>query len=666
MLTRLPFTLPSAHVSTASAETTALDVDTGGYDVMIGGHGFRLATDQQFSYQRMTEPTTVRRFDNSMEPGEQSLSPLPWIKSQSSFHGGAGQLNLEQGLTAFQYQQEQVEQIRYDTSIGIDCWTPGVVKRLPDTKFTALASTASVMITASKGGVDYAVIGGAGKLVQVAWTTGPDNTPTITNIDLTGGVFGGAANCTVKSLTTDGVNYYALIQLTAAGSDPTIRSYVVSGSVDSAAAPTLRYKDTTLLAGLIGWSKARLIGALGASVYELSTTAANVVLPTAKYTHPSAGATYTAVSESPGGVLVAAIVGMQSTILELSLDTSGNTPTLGGGTTVGTMPPGETIYSLDFYLGSFLGIGSSLGLRIATFDTYTGGLKQGPLSVVTTQPVISLTGRDRFIYAGFTNQQADGKTGLVRLDLSMIVDASGRMAYAPDLRPPTTATTGLGSVVGVSLLPKANRVVFVTPEGVHVEGAGPGTDGDAWLRTSRIRYDTTELKLFTLGRIHGTLDVATISILGITPFQSDVNLGSYGFVTGGDPGEFGLVDGLHEWLQLKFTLAGAACELRSYQVKALPAPQRQHLITFTVNCFRNETDRFGLDVTDPEQPRTRYENVRDLEALGDEVRFVEFTNSGAVAEVVVIDQLAFQSFSRPNIEDDFGGYITFKLRTTGG
>jgi hypothetical protein len=43
---------------------------------------------------------------------------------------------------------------------------------------------------------------------------------------------------------------------------------------------------------------------------------------------------------------------------------------------------------------------------------------------------------------------------------------------------------------------------------------------------------------------------------------------------------------------------------------------------------------------------------------------VEFTNSGSVAQLVVIDDLAYQSFSPPSIEDDFGGYITFKLRAT--
>ena len=190
-------------------------------------------------------------------------------------------------------------------------------------------------------------------------------------------------------------------------------------------------------------------------------------------------------------------------------------------------------------------------------------------------------------------------------------------------------------------------------------------DGDAWLRTSRVRFNTAELKLFKLGRIHGTLDVANIQVTGIVPFVAgEVSLGTFGFLTSGDPGEFRLPSGLNEWIQLKFDLQGAACVFSGYQVKAYPAAKPQEIITLTAICFQNETDRFGLDVTDPETPRARYNNIRDLQQQGSETRFVEFTNSGATAQLVIIDSIAFQAFNRPNIEDDFGGYITLRMRTT--
>lgn len=663
----LPLKLPSAYKLLAGSSVVPSDVDVGGYDFMVGGHGFRLATDTQFAYVRSTEPTTVHRFDTSLEPGEQTLSPIPWVKAQSSFHGGAGQLNLEQGFTAFQFQQEQVEHVRFDTSLGIDCWTPGQVKRLPDTYLYALGFTPSSVITATSGGIDYAIAGGAGKLAQVAWLSGPDAAPTITNIDLTSAIFGGAANCNVTSITTDGANYYAVVQLTSVGSTAGVFTIIARGSVASSAAPTAAYDcpAAAQIPSVVGWAKSRLVGAIGVSLYELSATAAaHTALPGPKYTHPVSAWAWSAISESPNGILAAGAAGAQSRILELTLDTAGATPTLTGGTSVAVLPIGETVTVMGSILGSFLAIGTTAGVRIASFDTYSGALKYGPRSLESTQPVNGITARDRFVYAGYSNQQADGKTGIACIDLSLTVDAGGRLAWAPGLRPPTTATTGQGAVVAVGTLPLSTRLMFITAEGIHVEGSGPGTDGLAWLRTSRIRYSTAELKLFKLGRLHGTLDVANIQITGIAPFKSDTNCGTFGFLASGNPGEFGLPSGLNEWIQLKFSLQGSACVLNSYQVKAIPAPKRQHVVTLTANCFTNEVDRFGLAVTDPETPRRRFQNVEDIEAIGDEVRFVEFTNLGSVATLVVIDQLAFQSFSRPNIEDDTGGYITFKMRMT--
>lgn len=854
----LPLTLPAAYKLKAGQQPATSDVDTGGYDVLIGGIGFRLATDQQFPYVRATEPTTVHRFDNSAEVGEQTLSPLPWVKSQSSFHAGAGQMNLEAPFTAFQYQQEQIAHLRYDTSLGVDPWTPGLIQRLPDTTFSNFGFDVKCVVTAVVNGVDVAVVGGTHSLYQITWASGPDVAPTVTAIDMTSATYGGLTNITISSLTTDGRNYYGIVQLTSVGSTAGILTYVVSGQMESTAAPVALYEvpnyksatprtnlctnpnfetattgwaasgtplptiglsgvqkrsgvqslivtstgtstffegvnytasgltvgavytfsvyvynpsvggvgdigiligggsfgagaggtkdswkrisvtwtatatthsmnifmqspsgagsvfyvDDALLeqSGTIGayfnggttadssytyswsgtanlstsiatpiqsasnaqgvcaWVKERLISALSNSVYELSpNTSQHSALPTAKYTHPISAYMYSAISESPDAILISGTTGLQCTIMQFKLDTSGGTPTLGAGATIATLPTGEQVLCMAAYLGSFIALGTNKGIRVGTFDTYSGHFTYGPLSVVTTSPVYGITGRDRFVFGGFTNQQADGKTGLVRVDLTQPIDASGRLAWSPDLRPPVSAPTGLGTVYGVGVLPQSGRLMFATSEGFHVEGNGPGSSGTAWLRTSRIRYDTEELKLFKAGRIHGSLDTATITVVGLTQFGGSANLGTFGFLNGSnDPGEFGLPSGLNPWIQLQFQLNGSSAVLNSYSAKALPAPTRQRVITITVNCFRQETDRYGLDVTDPLLPRDRYAQVKALESSGNEIRFVEFTNTGPIATLVVIDQLEYHSFSRPNIDDDFGGYITFKLRETVG
>jgi hypothetical protein len=665
-LLTLPATLPGAYTLKPGTTSVTSDVDSGGYDVMIGGHGFRLATDQQFYYSRATEPTTTHRFDSEAEPGEQSLSPLPWIKSQASFHGGAGQLNLEQGLVAFQYEQERIDHIRYDTSVGVDVWTPGQVTRLPDCRFFNFGFTSTCMVTATVGTTDYAIIGGQGNLYQAVWSSGPDASPTVTPIDLSSAVFGGASNCNITSLTTDGLNYYGVVNLTVVGNQAGVQTYVIAGSVSSTAAPTVLYNITGSATAIVGWQKFRLVGGIANSIYELSpTVTAFSTLPAPKYTHPISTWTWTCTAESPSGVLVAGVAGGQASVLEMTLNTSGGgAPFLSGGQNVAKMPQGEVVKAMIDVVGSFLAMSTTNGVRVGTYDTYTGALKLGPLSITTTSPALDLASRDRFVYAGFTNQQADGKTGLVSLDVTTQTDTAGRLAYAPSLRPPTSAPTGLGVVTGVALLPYSRRLLFVTPEGLHVEGGVPGSDGNAWLRTSRIRYATAEPKLFKLGRIHGTLDQGNVQITGIAPYGATSNLGTFGYTNNTDPGEFRLPAGLNEWIQLQFSLQGSGAVVSSYQVKAYPAPARQHVYTLTVNCFRNETDRYGLDVTDPETPRTRFQNLVDLEKIGNEIRYVEFTNSGAVATIALIDQLEFKSFSRPNIDDDFGGYITVRLRTT--
>lgn len=664
----IPSVIPTVY-DTVTGSASVVDVNTGGYDVSVGGHGFRLATDQQFYYSRATEPTTVRRFDNSLEPGEQSLSPLPWIKSQSSFHAGAGQLNLEQGFTAFQYQAEQVEHIRFDTCLGVDVWTPGEVSRLNSTYvYSTGGEDYSHVVTGISGSNDCAVAGGAATLASVVWASGPDAAPTLTDIDLTGADFGGKTNCSIASVVTDGANYYALIHLTVVGALAGVNTLIVSGQLGSTTAPSVLYKAAGTVAGSLGWVKARLVAGLGPSLYELSTAPASppvdVSTLTPKYTHPALGWLWDCFSDSPAAILAAGHAGRQSNILAFTLDSSGAFPTLSGGNSVAVLPPSELIYSLGSAAGSFLVVGTSQGVRIGTFDTYTGALSLGPLSVNSTSPVLGVTNRDRFIFAGWTNQQADGKTGLVRIDLSMTVDAAGRLAYAPDLRPPYNAPTGLGTVKSVNLLPLSNRLLFVANDGVHVEASAPNASDPAWLQTSRIRYDTAEMKLFKLGRVHGTLATADIQVTGITPYAPDQNLGTFGFVVDQDPNEFALPPGLWEWIQLKFSLIGSTCVMNSYQVKAFPAPAVQDVIMFTVNCFLNEVDKFGLDVTDPELPRQRWQNVVDLKNAGNEIRYVEFTNQGAVAELVLIDQIEFRSYSRPTINDDFGGYITMKLRKT--
>ena len=98
------------------------------YDVAFGGIPFFLAPTDVNPYQRETAPYRKEQFDNSREPGEQSLTGW-WIRSQSSFHGGTG-INF--------YDPTAGESVgyRFKDSQGVDVWTKGQVSLLKETTNT--------------------------------------------------------------------------------------------------------------------------------------------------------------------------------------------------------------------------------------------------------------------------------------------------------------------------------------------------------------------------------------------------------------------------------------------------------------------------------------------------------------------------------------------------
>jgi hypothetical protein len=108
------------------------------YDVAIGGEPFILAPTDVNPYQRETAPYRKDQFDNSKEPGEQSLTGW-WIRSQSSFHGGSG-------IKFYDPTSGESTGYRFADSQGVDVWTKGQVTLLKEAT-SAHATTGSVVGT---------------------------------------------------------------------------------------------------------------------------------------------------------------------------------------------------------------------------------------------------------------------------------------------------------------------------------------------------------------------------------------------------------------------------------------------------------------------------------------------------------------------------------------
>ena len=59
------------------------------YDVAVAGLPFFLGPSKEYPYKRETAQYRKQQIDQQKEPGEQTLTGW-WLRSQSSFHYGAG------------------------------------------------------------------------------------------------------------------------------------------------------------------------------------------------------------------------------------------------------------------------------------------------------------------------------------------------------------------------------------------------------------------------------------------------------------------------------------------------------------------------------------------------------------------------------------------------
>jgi hypothetical protein len=613
--------------------TLSSSSSTGGtaFDVALGGVGFILAVSQQTPILRETAQFKKDQFDASNEAGEQTLTNW-WLRSQASFHGGAGlkYLELPLGRTTL----DPITRNRFDSSYNVDVWTPGQVTRLPDTTLAISSGSASGgLVSARQSTNSYAIVALAtalkGYKIQDDGTT---STITYT--------WGGSD--TIQSLATDGKNYYAA-SATA----------IYSGPVDNSGSGTVLWNSGTLVR--VAWCKQRLMAGIDNKIYEL-VGGAPPTLPAVTYTHPNTDWRWTAFAESPKGILAAGYSGDESAIVEFALDADGGAPTLAAGTVVATLPRGEICYALSSYAGRFLGLGTSAGLRVGIFAD-TGALSYGGLTFETDHPVRSVTGAGNFLYAAVTGG-VEGESALVRVDLGTLTDDAGRYAYANDVVPPAAQT---GTASGVTIV--ASRPVYqVDGYGLVLSGAAAGSTRTAWLRTSRIRYSTVEPKLFKFGTIRGTFG-GTLNIYAQTPsIDERLILSLPGPII--DPGEFSAPEGAYEWLTLRFEmLSDASSELRSYGVKALPGTKRQRMIQLPLQCWDRGMDRNGRAVGGPGRALELINAVEALEENGDIVLYESLLPQSAESRRCQIDKVQFVQTVPPTRTSGYGGVLNVTLRT---
>lgn len=619
----LPFLLSAAQATEEVRRAAGVE-----FDCTVGGIGFRMVATDARKYQRQTARTQKEQFDNSREAGEQTLAQF-WLRSQTSWHKGAGITNYEPGT-------DDATAYRFADSLGVDPWVEGDVSLLKQ-----------MQLPASQLGVAYATSG---------WVGGGPVVFTNEN----GRVYRrtAAGSATQYTGVTTAAGRVALAgSKVLVGTGTSIASGDASGSVlanlwTGAAATPVPY-----------WAKARIIASVGANLWELAGLAGGTWPTTPLYTHPDAAWTWSSVAEAPDAILASGYSSGVSAIYRFSLQDagSGQTPKLSQAYQVAEFPPGEQVYALHVYLGRYVGIGTSRGLRVGVISD-SGAIQYGPLIVQTAEPVRCVTAADRFLYAGVTMAQPDGKSGAVRVDLSVEVeDGSLRFPYAWDARTNTT-----GQVDSIALLGATGRVCLgVANEGVYIQSA-TALEPTGWIKTGRIRFSTVEKKSFRTLDVETTIPGGSIMLEALEKDGDNFYLGTMtAQASDGQNVRISRPSGTFEFLSFRFTLtrgtpSSLGPTLESYQIKAVPTPRRQRLVSIPLLCMDVEEDKRGTPYGYEGFAWARLQALEEVEDFNAVVSFRDNTNDETFEALV--EQVTFEQATPSDPARSKQGYVELLLR----
>lgn len=577
------------------------------WDCAIGGLPFIFGISDQFPFKRETASFRKDRVDTGQNPGEQSLDSGYWLRSQSSWHYGSGLASAEPLEVS-----DAEAHFRYRRGGGVDPWTAGQVSLLHDTQ-QAFASTGATQMLL---GVDTGVLHADGLVLKYV-TTGSSATVT----------WGGSVS-SITSITSDGASYYAA---------NTVGIY--KGALPSGAGALLWNTGATTLCR---WVKSRLFAAVGTALYEL-VGGAPPTLPTALYTHPATGWTWTDFAEGPAAIYASGYVGDTSLIYRITVGTTATTVTLNQPTVVAELPRGELVKSLYSYVGSYLIVGTTKGARVGLINS-DGSLTLGPLTVESTDGCLDATADGSFVYVTVGSKGEAGnrtqRSGLYRIDLGTPLTGNPlKFSMAADLVSPS------GTAGSCDQVTSAGGLLWFTSSTAGVYRQNSNYVSSGWLETGRIRMGTVESKAWRMLRVLG--DTAAEGSITAYASSSESTAPSTWtpVVTNSqsDPDQSGSLNAAApvplSSIYLAFNLIRSATTTTTpifigYQLKAVPAPVRSELIQVPVMCYDSEKDRNGYIYGSSNGAWARFQAVKALENTSATVRWVDYT-TGEAAEAYV-------------------------------
>ena len=617
---------------------------------------FILATNNDRPYTRRTAPFKKDQFDSTNEPGEQSLTGW-WIRSQMSFHGGAG-INFFDPAT-----NDENGHYRFADSKGLNVWTKGQVTLLNNVtqghNTTGALRDTGIFESNPRPFQSIRSIkwnNTSGVLVWDEYDVDKINTTgTVTHfIDYNAGT-----DAPVHAICDDGTTAY---WITNTATKKTVYKKALTGT--SATANTLMFDEIgTISNATMEYIKDRIVMCADNKVYEFAASA--VAMPTALYTHPVTSHIYTSVTASGPAIYIAGYNGIQSTIQKFTLSTAGVMPTLTSAVVAAELPVGEVVHKIYYYLG-YMMIGTSKGVRVAVVNDQDGSINYGPLVVETDQPCYDFAARDHYVWCATS---VNGEPGVIRIDLSTEIETL-RFAWANDINYDGVTghqTTACAFANGTDQLAFCTAYASGANGYVYMEDESTlRTSG--YLTTGNIRYGTLEPKNFKrlLGR--GNFTYGSISLQSIDSNNFPYEHISYDSavpaveVATSSPAE------PQEYLAYKFVMyrdsvtTSLGPVFKGYQAKATIATPRQRLISYYVYCFDEETDKNNVRTGYSGRAHERILELESIEESGDIVTWQDL-NTGESRQVQIEGINLINATPPDKNSTGFGGILEILVRT---
>jgi len=624
----IPYVLSNPAGSTAYIPTGTA------YDVAFSALPFLIAASDEQPYRRVTAQYRKQQIDQTREPGEQTLTGW-WVRSQSSFHFGAG-------IKYFEPIQEESLRFQYTESKGLDVWTRGQATLLNDTASFYSGAAPAQMIGVNDGTNDCIIVSDGTALKKI---TSAGSASTYTQA---------GTPATIYSLTTNGTQYFFING-----------THVHRGNISGATSDTEIYNASGTTRATIRFVKQRLIAAIGASIYELNANHSSGALPSALYTHPNSSWVWSSIAEGPQAIYISGYDpnGTSSSVFKIALDpTNANAlgfPDLLTPTVIIDMPNGERINDFDVYLGTYAVLATSAGFRVGVADA-TGDIQYGPL-LYRDAACTAIAFKDSYAYM---TSLVDGAAGLVRVDLSSTVIANALyFPWAWDL----IATGTSATASQVAFFGNSDRLAFSTGNNVWAESTTTVVP-EGYLRTGYIRYNTLETKIYKLLQARIDTSNGGLSIESIDARDNTYNIGTFSQGTTVPEINVNYPTTAQEYLGFKFTFTRSTTDttkgplFTGYQLKSLPAVPRQRLIQYPVFCYDHETDKFGNEAG---YEGSAYERMSQLEAVenaGDTIRVQDFRTGESY--LGIIEEMDFMNKTPEDKRfSGFGGTLLVTIRT---